>query len=125
MGPLHSPQSLFRGWAWIFLHQLLCNVSNQARSKNEDIINRPWRPLPSGRITEPHAVILRWALVSVCLGFSAVFGPDLVLVTIGLFVTTFLYDEGGLASHVIGKNLCNVGGYVTFEIGATKLIGDF
>jgi hypothetical protein len=36
-----------------------------------------------------------------------------------------IYDEGGASKHVAGKNFCNIGGYVTFEIGATKIIGSF
>ena len=34
-----------------------------------------------------------------------------------------IYDEVGLAGHWVGKNLCNVFGYLTFEIGATKIMG--
>jgi hypothetical protein len=41
----------------------------------------------------------------------------------GLVATTFIYDELGAASHIIGKNFCNIGGYASFEIGATAIIG--
>jgi hypothetical protein len=41
----------------------------------------------------------------------------------GLVATTFMYDELGAASHIIGKNFCNIGGYASFEIGATTIIG--
>ncbi len=41
----------------------------------------------------------------------------------GLVFTTFIYDELGAASHIIGKNFCNIGGYASFEIGATTIIG--
>ena len=60
-----------------------------------------------------------------CTWCSAVCGTDVVFVTAGLFVTTLLYDEMGLSAHHVGKNLCNIGGYTTFEIGATKLMGMF
>ena len=66
---------------------------------------------------------LRWAAVGVCIWWSAIHGLDLVLPTLGLLLTTVLYDELGLAGHYIGKNLCNIGGCTTFEIGATKLMG--
>ena len=101
----------------------MCNVSNQARSLDEDALNKPWRPLPAGRVTQGQAAVLRWIVVLFCLSFSAVLGSDLVLVTLGLLLTTFLYDEMGLAGHYLGKNLCNISGYTTIEIGATKLIG--
>ena len=51
------------------------------------------------------------------------YDQELVLTTIGLVVTTIVYDELGTASHVIGKNFCAVGGYASFEFGATIIIG--
>ena len=103
----------------------MCNVSNQARTRLEDALNKPWRPLPAGRITEPQALVLRWVTVAVAFGCSALHGGDLILTTLGLFLTTFAYDELGLAGHHIGKSFCNIGGYTTFEIGATKLMGTY
>ena len=41
----------------------------------------------------------------------------------GLVATTFIYDELGAASHIVGKNFCNIGGYASFEVGATTIIG--
>ncbi|KAL0959326.1 hypothetical protein HGRIS_014587 [Hohenbuehelia grisea] len=122
--PVHSISKLVQGWLWIWIHLLLCNVSNQARSKNEDAINRPWRPLPSGRITEVQAVWMRYVTAVICLCWSAYYGRYLLLATTGLIVTTFLYDEAGFAGHVIGKNFCNIGGYTAFEVGATSLMGN-
>lgn len=108
---------------WIWMHQFMCNISNQSRGAAEDAINKPWRPLPAGRITESQATALRWASVGLCAWWSAMYGPDLVLPTLTLFITTFLYDELGFAGHYIGKNFCNIGGYTSFEIGATKIMG--
>ncbi|KAI0262562.1 UbiA prenyltransferase family-domain-containing protein [Gloeopeniophorella convolvens] len=121
--PVQSLSSLFQCWIWIWLHLLLCNVSNQARSREEDAVNRPWRPLPSGRITESQAVALRWATVVLCVLWSSIYDQDLVLTTLGLVATTFIYDELGAASHIVGKNFCNIGGYASFEVGATTIIG--
>ena len=108
---------------WVWIHQFMCNVSNQARGRVEDAVNKPWRPLPAGRVTEHQAFVLRWVTVAACFACSALHGPDLVLTTLGLFLTTLAYDEGGLSGHYFGKSLCNIGGYTTFEIGATKLMG--
>lgn len=105
------------------MHQLMCNVSNQARTAAEDTINKPWRPLPARRITQNQAIALRWIVVAICLLLSASLGRDLVLTTLGLLLTTFVYDEMGLAGHYVGKNLCAIGGYTTIEIGATKIMG--
>ncbi|THV01892.1 hypothetical protein K435DRAFT_654504 [Dendrothele bispora CBS 962.96] len=121
--PLNSPVRLFQGCCWIWLHLLLCNVSNQVQGHAEDAINHPWRPLPSGRLTKNECFALRWVIVGICLMLSVLFGNDMVYVTLALSVTTILYDECGLSGHPIGKNLCAVGGYISFEVGATKIIG--
>lgn len=121
--PIHHPEQLLHTLAWIGLHLLQCNVSNQYKSMSEDVINRPWRPLPSGRISADAARRLRWCLVPMCLAVSAHYGWDVVLASATLTATTILYDEVGLAGHCIGKNLCAVPGYVTFEVGATRILG--
>ena len=112
---------------WIWSHQLMCNVSNQARSKAEDALNKPWRPLPAGRLSECQAGTLRWVVVVVNFALSSWLGglgSDLVLTTFGLLVTTYLYDELGFSNHYLGKNFCNIWGYTMIEIGATKLMGE-
>ncbi|RPD56609.1 hypothetical protein L226DRAFT_455370 [Lentinus tigrinus ALCF2SS1-7] len=124
VAPLHSAHRLLLVMLWVWSHQLMCNVSNQANSRNEDLVNKPWRPLPSGRISERQARALRWVVVGACLLFSRSLGRGVVLMTWGLLVTTFLYDEVGLSGHHIGKNLCAIGGYTTIEMGATMLIGE-
>ncbi|TBU39889.1 UbiA prenyltransferase family-domain-containing protein [Dichomitus squalens] len=121
--PLCSFDRLLRALIWTWIHQFMCNVSNQARTRLEDAVNKPWRPLPAGRITERQAFVLRWVTVAAAFGCSALHGGDLMLTTLGLLLTTFAYDELGLAGHLIGKSICNIGGYTTLEIGATKLMG--
>ena len=51
------------------------------------------------------------------------YDQDLVLTTLGLVAVTFTYDELGGAGNVIGKALCTAGGYISFELGATTIIG--
>ncbi|KAI1787180.1 UbiA prenyltransferase family-domain-containing protein [Ganoderma leucocontextum] len=121
--PLYSLDRLLLGVMWVWTHQFMCNVSNQARGRVEDAVNKPWRPLPAGRITEHQAFVLRWVTVAACFACSALHGLDLVLTTLAMFLTTFAYDELNLSGHYLGKSFCNIGGYTTFEIGATKLMG--
>lgn len=121
--PIQHPKGLLDALAWIWLHLLQCNVSNQYKSVSEDVVNRPWRPLPSGRISANAARWLRWSLIPICLAVSARHGKEVVLASATLTVTTLLYDEAGLAGHFIGKSLCAVPGYVTFEVGATRILG--
>jgi 4-hydroxybenzoate polyprenyltransferase len=100
----------------------MCNVSNQARSYQEDKSNHPWRPLPSGRISEPKAVVLRWTMVLLCVLLSFFYDQDLVTTTLCLVAVTYTYDELGAASNIVGKALCTAGGYASFEVGATTII---
>lgn len=121
--PVYSFPHLLHGLVWIWLHQLQCNVSNQFRSGHEDAINRPWRPIPAGLISEINSLYLRWGLPLLCIGLSSIYGRDVMLTSVAMTVTTIVYDELSMAGHWLGKNLCNISGYVTFEIGATKLMG--
>ncbi|KAH9988177.1 UbiA prenyltransferase family [Russula vinacea] len=121
--PARSCSSLLWCCVWVWFHQLMCNVSNQACSREEDKVNHPWRPLPSGRISEPQALALRWAIVACCVSLSSLYDPELVRTTLGLAAVTFAYDELGGASNVVGKALCAAGGYISFEVGATTIIG--
>jgi hypothetical protein len=58
-----------------------------------------------------------------CLLLSSIYDQDLVLTTLGLVATTFTYDELGASGNVVGKALCTAAGYVSFEVGATTIIG--
>jgi 4-hydroxybenzoate polyprenyltransferase len=121
--PVSSTLHFVRALAWIWVHLLQCNTSNQAHSREEDAVNRPWRPIPAGRISEKNVALLRAFLVPFCILFSASFGLDVAAASIMLTITTIVYDEFKLAGHWLGKNFCNIGGYVSFEIGATKIMG--
>ncbi|KAF9028098.1 UbiA prenyltransferase family [Rhodocollybia butyracea] len=121
---VRSTAVFLKACLWIWIHLLLCNVSNQARTEVEDATNRPWRPLPSGRVTNLQAIALRWVLVFVCIAVSSVFGWHLVVSTLTLIFTTYMYDELEISSHGVGKNLCAVGGYLSFEVGAVKIMGE-
>ena len=101
----------------------MCNVSNQARSRTEDAYNKPWRPLPAGRVSESQALVLRWVTVLLAFLSSSVYGGALTFTTLGLFILTFAHDELGFSGYHITKTLCNAGGYVAFAVGATKLVG--
>ncbi|KAK0478768.1 UbiA prenyltransferase family [Armillaria novae-zelandiae] len=120
--PVQHVTLLFYGMAWTWLHQLHIDVSNQYRSVAEDAINRPWRPLPSNRLTDQQASYLRYALPPVCLFFSIAGGRDVVFASIVLSIAFVLYDDFGLAGHWIGKNIMNCIGYLGFEYGATKIM---
>lgn len=112
-------------WAtgWLWLHLLILDISNQRQSDSivEDSTNKPWRPLPSRRISPeaarrllfvaaPSAILLSWK--------SGVLLPSMTLMTL-----SWLYNDiGGANEHFLMRNLLNAGGLVSFGAGATFII---
>jgi len=120
--PIAEFQSLLETIAWIGLHLLQADVNNQAFSGHEDRINKPWRPLPSGRINVRQACVLRWFLVVSCLFISSILGRRVVYASATLSFLLILYNDLDLSGHPAFKNICNAGGYVAFELGATLIL---
>ncbi|KAF9556697.1 hypothetical protein CPC08DRAFT_711024 [Agrocybe pediades] len=112
-------RALARTVVWTWLHLLQANVSNQTFSGHEDIVNKPWRPLPSGRVTVHQARCFRFFLMALCLALSSCLGPKIVIASVALIAVEILHDEVLMSRHPLLKNLCNVGGYLSFETGAT------
>ncbi|KIY43457.1 hypothetical protein FISHEDRAFT_67929 [Fistulina hepatica ATCC 64428] len=123
--PIRSADRWIQMTIWVWLHLLQANVSNQNFSLSEDIINKPWRPLPSGRISERSTSILRWSLFVENLMFSLWLGGDVCLVSVLLACVEFFHDDLGYSRHPLWKNVLNVGGYATFELGATLIMCKF
>ncbi|KAL1703457.1 UbiA prenyltransferase family [Schizophyllum commune] len=118
-----APSQSVRGFVlavlWTWLHQLHVDVSNQYTALEEDRLNKPWRPLPSKRITERQAQALRWSLVPLTIGFSIIGGPNAVAASLWLATAFLIYESNAVAGHWFGKNMMNSLGYLGFEYGAT------
>ena len=99
------------------MHLLQFCMSNQCVGLQEDAANKPWRPIPSRRITVAAARHLRWALLAVCLVLSARSG--VLLASAGLAFATLAYNELRLDSHWASRHVCNALGYAAFNAGAT------
>ncbi|KAI6140820.1 UbiA prenyltransferase family [Pisolithus tinctorius] len=120
--PSTGAKQLIHTAIWVWIHLLQANVSNQTYSAHEDVINKPWRPLPSGRMTADEARRFRWFLLVVCLCLSAWHGAGVLLASTGLSLVEIFHDDFGFSSDPVLKNLCNVGGYLTFESGAILIL---
>lgn len=122
--PCH-PSHVIHVVAWIWLHLLTCNIANQIKAPDEDKINKPFRPLPSGRITEAHARIIRWILVPVCLAVSAAYSTELFFTSLDLQLLAVLYSElRGDASFLL-KNFLTAIMYGCAGSGGVLLAGMF
>ncbi|KAI6015867.1 UbiA prenyltransferase family-domain-containing protein [Pisolithus microcarpus] len=117
--PLSSPLRLIDTVLWIWLHSLQCDVANQIKALDEDRINKPSRPIPAGRITVHDATILRWALVPICLAFSALYGVQLTFVSLLMLLFTAWYNERDGDKEPLSKNVLTAIMYGCLEMGGT------
>lgn len=122
VSPHHNLLGLSCSFCWLWFQLLHFNVSNQSYSADEDVLNKPWRPVPSGRISVKDCRALRWGLMVFCLSFSSLFSLN-VAMTSGVF-TMFLvmHEDFHLSHHPIFKNLCNAGGYAANELGSLLIL---
>lgn len=115
----HLPRVVF--WIWINLLQFC--ISNQCINPQEDFVNKPWRPIPAGRITREQSEVLQKFIALLALMTSYCWGvlPAGVLISI----STAAYNDFGFHRDMVLRNVCNAVGYASFELGATRLAGRF
>lgn len=110
---------------WVWIHALQFGLANQTlpHSLAEDLLNHPDRPLPAGRISFRAARILRWMMIPICLGLSAVYGPRTILTSLCGSLYILVYNDGGGArAHWLVRNALNAIGYGTAEAGTTLVL---
>ncbi|KAK5635273.1 hypothetical protein RRF57_010985 [Xylaria bambusicola] len=109
--------------AWLCLHLLVENISNQSLSSSimEDAINKPWRPLPAGRLTVTEARnLIRVAVVAALILsiFLNSFLPSTTLMTL-----IWLYNDlDGSSIGPLMRNLLNGAGLACFGWGAVCVL---
>ncbi|KIM35675.1 hypothetical protein M413DRAFT_32331 [Hebeloma cylindrosporum] len=113
--------ALAKSTLWAFIHLLQIALSNQS-SGHEDKLDKPWRPVPSGRITVEQVRRLRWILSAGCLAVSFAAGPFVLAASLGVTLYTILYDDLLLRGHLIFRNLCIAAGYLASDIGTLTLM---
>ena len=107
---------------YVWINLLPFAISNQISSDaiKEDRINKPWRTLPSGRMTPEQAEPLMLAFYLFALGLSSMTGglkQSATLVIIGTWYNHF----AGADSSCLVRNLINALGYVCFTSGAMEV----
>ncbi|KAJ4856998.1 ubiA prenyltransferase family domain-containing protein [Trichoderma breve] len=104
---------------WIWVNLLVEDIANQrlGGSVVEDAINKPWRPLPSGRISPEQA--RDWLLVAIlaAMGLSILSGGYTASITLMAFVWMY-NDLDGSNSGIWIRNALNAGGLMCFSWGA-------
>jgi 4-hydroxybenzoate polyprenyltransferase len=81
-------------------------LGNQIVGVEEDAINKPARPIPSGLVTLRGAQV-RWAAAMIALPLSSLLfgGVRLLLWALASEILFLVYDRGGLHRHWLTKNL--------------------
>lgn len=109
---------------WIWLQLLVLDLSNQRQpgSITEDLLNKPWRPIPAKRVT---AESTRQLLVISIVGtFAAsMYLSRGVTETLVLFALNWAYNDLGLCNgHWAVRNLMNGLGITSIGLGAIRVI---
>ncbi|KAK3203044.1 hypothetical protein GRF29_112g44543, partial [Pseudopithomyces chartarum] len=115
----HLPHALL----WIWLHLLLLGLSNQRQRASiaEDAVNKPWRPIPSGRLDQHHARYLLLCMIPVTYMLSHyVLGATFE--TAALFVFNWIYNDLDAAEDLVLRNVLNVLGMTTIGVGARAVL---
>lgn len=106
---------------WSCSNLFLFCLHNQRQPGNmaEDVLNKPWRPLVSGRLTPDQAVRLLYLMHPLCLAIAihvGGFAPYAVLTFFHVW-----YNEFGAASNGLLKNLFNGVGVGCFFAGPLEV----
>ena len=107
---------------WVWLNLLPFEIDNQRQPASiiEDRANKPWRALPSKRLSTERA--RRWMLVL----YPCAILASLLLGGIGqcmalIFLGAWYNDFGGADRHFLIRNLINAGGYISYASGAMEV----
>ncbi|KAJ7312251.1 UbiA prenyltransferase family-domain-containing protein [Mycena albidolilacea] len=113
--------------AWLCVHLLVLDVSNQRLppSITEDTMNKPWRPLPSGRLSPQQARTV--LLLAILAGFGcsiAVAGTTAWTPSVSLVALAWMYNdlEGSDAYGPWVRNALNAAGLACFGWGALTVL---
>jgi len=111
---------------WTWLNTLVFVLANQRLpdAVTEDALNKPWRPIPAGRMNMAHT--RRLLLVAAPLSYGAIYylgGKDETLL---LFCLTWMYNDlGGSDEHYAIRNGIIAVAYALYSAGAMRVACGF
>jgi 4-hydroxybenzoate polyprenyltransferase len=105
------------GWTWINLLAFAVNNQRHPASITEDGLNKPWRPIPAGRISSRDAQILGSLAYPLAIITSFLVGGGLIQ-TLLLAVLGSIYNHPRAANWgFVVRNLLNAFGFTSFASG--------
>jgi 4-hydroxybenzoate polyprenyltransferase len=108
-------------WLWLLTLQFCVHNQTAAGSKEEDAINKPWRPIPSQRITQAQARNLLAAALIMAGAVSAYFGVFHIFVVYTLLDTLANKFGGGGDRSGLVRNLFCAAGFSCYFSGALSI----
>ena len=107
-------------WCWINLLPFAIDNQRQPEAIEEDGVNKPWRPMPSGRLSEKQAKWLMWSLYPAAILASMRLGGLKQCLTL-IFLGWWYNDLGGADYSFITRNFINACGFLSYASGATEV----
>lgn len=106
-------------WTWINLLAFTVNNQRTQSAIMEDKFNKPWRPIPSGRLSPFRANIIGNLAYPIAQLVSVVLGGGLAQSAV-LSILGYAYNElgGGGDCGPIVRNILNAAGFTSFASGA-------
>ncbi|KAI0885723.1 UbiA prenyltransferase family-domain-containing protein [Annulohypoxylon maeteangense] len=108
---------------WVWAHLLPFAINNQRAPLSiiEDLVNKPWRPIPQGRISPSQARVLMLCLYATTPLISTLLAGGLRQSVALIFLGTWYNNFGGADRHPIMRNAINALGYLCFASGAMEV----
>ena len=107
-------------WCWINLLPFAIDNQRQIEAVREDALNKPWRPLPSGRLSATQAMHLMLVLYPIAIAASFRLGglnQSIMLIFLGYWYN----DCGGADKNCILRNTINGAGFICYTSGAMEV----
>lgn len=107
-------------WCWINLLPFAIDNQRQPEAIEEDGENKPWRPMPSGRMSQTQAMWLMRMLYIAAIVASLQLGGLKQCLTL-IFLGWWYNHLGGADHSCITRNLINACGFLSYATGATEV----
>ena len=107
-------------WCWINLLPFAIDNQRQPEAIREDGENKPWRTMPSGRMSQTHAKWLMWCLYPVAIVASLKLGGLKQCLAL-IFLGWWYNDLGGADHDCLTRNFINACGFLSYASGATEV----
>ncbi|KAJ5754143.1 uncharacterized protein N7511_008296 [Penicillium nucicola] len=109
--------------SWVLVNFIPFAINNQRgeRAIAEDLLNKPWRPFPSDRISHKQGTRAMFALYIFACVYSTSFSGGSRHSAVLIILGSWYNNWGGADNGPIVRNIINALGYVCFVFGAMEV----